>query len=145
MVWRLYLRRSVELFSLTHSGRNFLVGIPSPRQGEFQSRGKGLPIWYTYWKMLIRRLHKQPSRGLRKRCSENMQQIYKRISNLLQIYCVFSEQLFLRTPLDGCFWRLFNTVVLRISLWFMQSWYVSVSALFFFIFLKFRISFGVLL
>ena len=65
---------------------------------------------------------KQPSRGvLRKRCSENMQQIYRRtpmskcefnklhfgMGALLYIKfaaCIFSEHIFLRTPLDGCFW-----------------------------------------
>ena len=72
---------------------------------------------------------KQPSRDvLRKRCSENMQQIYTRAAMpsvisiklqsktnllkshfsmgvLLQICCIFSEHLFLRPPLDCCFWR----------------------------------------
>ena len=69
---------------------------------------------------------KQPSRGVFiKRCSENMQQIYRRtlmpkcdfnklakatllksrfgIGVLLWICCIFSEHLFSRTPLDGCF------------------------------------------
>ena len=69
----------------------------------------------------------QPSRGvLRERCSENMQQIYRRTTisryelNKLQfgmgvlLYikfdaCIFSENIFLRTPLDDCFWyRLFS-------------------------------------
>ena len=72
---------------------------------------------------------KQPSRGvLRKRCSENMQQIYRRtpmskcefnklhfgMGVLLYIKfaaCIFSEHIFLRTPLDGYFWyRLFSTL-----------------------------------
>ena len=72
---------------------------------------------------------KQPSRGvLRKRCSENMQQIYRRTSMskcelnklhfgmgaLLYIKsatCIFSEHIFLGTPLDGRFWyRLFSTI-----------------------------------
>ena len=76
---------------------------------------------------------KQPSRGvLRKRCSENMQQIYRRISMskcelnklhfgmgvLLYIKfaaCIFPEHVFLRTPLDGCFWyRLFSTLCSQI-------------------------------
>ena len=76
-------------------------------------------------------VQKQPSRGaLRRRCSENMQQIYKRTSmskcnfnkialrygwspvNLLHI----SEHLFLRTRLDGCF-GLFHT---RFTLKFAQ-------------------------
>ena len=71
--------------------------------------------------------HKQPSRGgLRKRCSENMQQIYRRTPMLkcefnklhfgmgVRLYikfsaCIFSEHIFLRTPLDGCFgYRLFS-------------------------------------
>ena len=52
--------------------------------------------------------HLQPPRGVpRKRCSENMQQIYRRTpmpSVLLLICCIFSEHLFVRTPLGGCFW-----------------------------------------
>ena len=61
---------------------------------------------------------KQPSRGVfRKMCSENTQQIYRRTPMLkcdllnshfdmgvfLWICCIFSEHLFLRTLLDGCF------------------------------------------
>ena len=68
---------------------------------------------------------KQPSRGvLRKRCFENMQQIYRitpiskcdlqlcfetllklsfGMGVLLQIFCIFLKQLFVRTPLEGCF------------------------------------------
>ena len=72
---------------------------------------------------------KQPSRGvLRKGCSKNMQQIYRRtpISNcefsklhfgmgvLLYIKftpCIFLEHIFLRAALDGYFWyRLFSTL-----------------------------------
>ena len=72
---------------------------------------------------------KQPSRGLlRKWYSENMQQIYRRtpmskcefnklhfgIGAILYIKsaaCIFSEHIFLRTPLDGCFWyRLFSVL-----------------------------------
>ena len=63
----------------------------------------------------------QPSRGvLRKRCSENMQEIYRRtpmptcdfnkiaikshcgMGVILKICCIFSECLFLGTPLSGC-------------------------------------------
>ena len=70
---------------------------------------------------------KQPFRGvLRKRCSEDMQQIYSRtpmskcefnklhfgMGVLLYIKfaaCIFSEYIFLRTPLESCFWyRLFS-------------------------------------
>ena len=65
---------------------------------------------------------KKPSLGLlMKRCSDNMQQIYRRtfmlkcckatllkshfgMGVLLQMCCIFSEHLFLRIPLDGCFW-----------------------------------------
>ena len=63
-------------------------------------------------------IQKQPSRGvLRKRCSENTQQIYRRtpmpkcdfMGGLLQICCIFSEHLFLRTRLDGCFCSYKNT------------------------------------
>ena len=69
--------------------------------------------WLNTW------FQKQPSRGvLRKRCSENMQQIYKTpcrsvmatllklhfgMDVLLKICCIFSEHLFLRTPPDSCF------------------------------------------
>ena len=72
---------------------------------------------------------KQPSRGvLRKRCSENMQQIYRRtpmskrefnklhfgMGVLLYIKlaaCIFSEHIFVRTHLYGCFWyRLLSTL-----------------------------------
>ena len=70
-------------------------------------------------------VQKQPPRGVpRKRCSENMQHIYRRIPMskcefnkiALQLYwyhtsawvspakcCIFSEHLFLRTPLSGRF------------------------------------------
>ena len=70
-------------------------------------------------KVLFRQ--KQPSRGvLRKRCSENMQEIYRRtpmptcdfnkiaikshcgMGVILKICCIFSECLFLGTPLSGC-------------------------------------------
>ena len=63
--------------------------------------------------------HKQPSRGLlRKKRSENMQQIYRRtpmpkcnFNKVAQCtlvwvfsckFCIFSERFFLRRPLDGC-------------------------------------------
>ena len=43
-------------------------------------------------------IQKQPSGGvLKKRCSENMQQFYRRI------HCIFSEHLFLKTSLENCF------------------------------------------
>ena len=64
-------------------------------------------------------LQKQPSRRLlKKRCSKNMQQIYSRppmpkcdltskshfdMGVLLWICCIFSEHLFHRTPMGGCF------------------------------------------
>ena len=75
-------------------------------------------------------VQKQPPRGVpRKRCSENMQQIYRRTpmpkcdfnkvakqSDFIEFklrhecspvnWCIFSEHLFLRTPLGGCFWWL---------------------------------------
>ena len=54
-------------------------------------------------------LEKQPTRGvLRKRCSENMQQIYRGTP------CIFSEFLFLRTPLSGCFCRYLDYIALDI-------------------------------
>ena len=52
-----------------------------------------------------RNAEKQPSWGvLRKRFSENMKQIYRR--KPMQICCIFSEELFIRTPLNSCFWIL---------------------------------------
>ena len=71
----------------------------------------------------IFKIQKQPPGGVpRKKCSENMQQIYRGTTMpkcdfnkshfgmdvLLQICCIFSEHLFLRTPLDGCFWYFLN-------------------------------------
>ena len=58
---------------------------------------------------------KQPLRGVfKKRCSENMQQTYRRTSLpkcvhfgmgvLLLICCIFSEHRFLGAPLGDCFW-----------------------------------------
>ena len=81
-------------------------------------------------KEIFRYIWQQPSRGvLRKRCSENMQQIYRRRTPMskcefnklyfgmgLLLYikfaaCIFSEDIFLRTPLDGCVWyRLLSTL-----------------------------------
>ena len=67
-------------------------------------------------------IQKQPSKGApRKRCSENMQQIYKRTPKLKYDFnkvakhlywnrtlawmfsCIFSEHFFLRTILEGCY------------------------------------------
>ena len=79
----------------------------------------------------------EPSRGvLIKRCSENMQQIYKRTPILkcgfnsyisvsviwrfsmgvLYICRIFSEHLLLRTPLDDCFWKSLITNAQKIVL-----------------------------
>ena len=71
---------------------------------------------------LNKKHQKKPPRGVsRKRCPENMQQIYRRtsipkcnfnkvaikshfgMSVLLKVGCIFSEHLFLGTPLGGCF------------------------------------------
>ena len=82
---------------------------------------------------------KQPSRCvLRKRCSENMQPIYRRIRMpkfdfnkaatlleshfgmgvLLSICCIFSEHFFLRTPLNDCFWcHSMHTVTQSMLIW----------------------------
>ena len=71
------------------------------------------------WENLVLELQKQSSRGvLRKRGSGNIQQIYRRIPMicnfievtlrhgvLQQISCIFSEDLFQRTPLECCFWN----------------------------------------
>ena len=52
-----------------------------------------------------RNAEKQPSWGvLRKRFSENMKQIYRR--KPMQMCCIFSEELFIRTTLNSCFWIL---------------------------------------
>ena len=71
-------------------------------------------------------LQKHPPRDvLSKTYSENLQQIYRRtpmpkcdllklhfgMGVLLQICCIFSEHLFLRTPLDGCFCSSLSVVV----------------------------------
>ena len=57
----------------------------------------------------------------RKRCSENMQQMYRRTpcwsvisikllhNFLLQICSIFLKHLFIRTPLEGCFWYSLQT------------------------------------
>ena len=63
---------------------------------------------FKWWN--VKNLQKQSSRGvLRKRCSENMRQIYKRTPMSKchfkkVVFLVFSEHLFLRTCLGGCFW-----------------------------------------
>ena len=65
-------------------------------------------IWWVFLPCLII-TQKHPSRGVpKKRCSENMQQIYRRTSSqsVISIKNTFSEHLFLRTPLEGCFWIL---------------------------------------
>ena len=91
-------------------------------------------MWLVFDHMKISyKCQKQTSRGvLRKWCSENMRQIYRRTlmpkcdSNKVakQLYgnrtstwvfsckicCTFSEHLYLRTPLDGCFWTNFQRV-----------------------------------
>ena len=79
--------------------------------------GKGFLVLNCYWHW-----QKQPPRGvLKKRCSENMQQIYRTPMSkcnfnkvAFQLYwnhttarvfsCKFSEHHFLRTPLNGCFY-----------------------------------------
>ena len=74
-----------------------------------------LPFIQTCNTKLQNDTQKQPSRGVpRKRCSKNKQQIYRscfatllkshfRMVVLLQICCIFSERLFLKTPLGSCF------------------------------------------
>ena len=68
----------------------------------------------TFIKDCINFQQKHPSRGvLRKKCSVNMQQIYRRTPmpkydfNKVALHatfcCIFSEHLFLRTHPDGCF------------------------------------------
>ena len=91
-------------------------------------------LMYHWWiKLLTNKyfVQKQPSRGaLKKRCFENMQQIYRitpmpkcDLCNFIEITlrhwcspvncCIFSEHLFLVTPLGGCFSML--TVALSIG------------------------------
>ena len=51
---------------------------------------------------ILMNVQKQPSRSvLRKRCSENMQQIYRRTP---MPKCDFNKVALLRTLLKGCFW-----------------------------------------
>ena len=92
-------------------------------------------------------MQKQPYRGvLRKRCSKYMQQIYRRTpipkcgfnKAAKQLYrnhtlawkicCIFSEHLFLKTPLDGCF-CIWQVVIIRKKC-FNQE--ISFCSLFFF-------------
>ena len=62
-----------------------------------------------FWKIwqILQKHQKQPSS--RKRCSENIRQIYKRTlmpkCDFNRVSCIFSEHLFLRTVLEGCFWN----------------------------------------
>ena len=57
-------------------------------------------------------IQKQPSRGvLWKKCSENMQEIYRKTPMpkcdfnkvAMKLCCIFSEHLFLRISLESCF------------------------------------------
>ena len=80
-------------------------------------------LWKTGGKVLFSCiLEKQPSIGvIRKEWSENILQIYRLtpmekcdlpkshfvMGVLLQIWCIFSEDFFLRTPLEGCICILF--------------------------------------
>ena len=88
-------------------------------------------------------VQKQPPKGvLKKKCPENMQQIYRRTPMpkfdfnkvalqrtlqrtlksqfgmivLLQICCIFSGYLFLGTPLGGYFWLLMNKAICNLTL-----------------------------
>ena len=83
-------------------------------------------------------IQKQPSRGvLRKRCSENMQQIYRRMLwkfieitfrhgctpvNMQQIFDVASEY---ATPFDGCFWVF--KVNIEVKNWSWENWSLVIS------------------
>ena len=62
---------------------------------------ENLSVNPTYWIF-----QKQPPRGvLKKRCSENIQQIYRRTPMpKCDFNKVAKQHLFLGTPLDGCFW-----------------------------------------
>ena len=84
-------------------------------------------IWSHLPKKSLSQWNPWPDRGVsRKKCSENMRQIYRKTPMpkydfnkvAKQLYwnhisawvfsckfvCIFSEHLLLRTPLDGCFW-----------------------------------------
>ena len=85
-------------------------------------RKKHILIFFVCVIQSWKEIQKQPPRGVpRKRCFENMQQIYRRtpmskcdfskvalhfcMGVLLKICCIFSEHFFVRTPLCGCFWK----------------------------------------
>ena len=68
-------------------------------------------------KLMVERQWQRSNGVLRKRCSKNMQQICRRTSLLkppfdmgvlLLICCIFSEHPFIRTPMEGCFWKDMN-------------------------------------
>ena len=74
----------------------------------------------NHWLISILKINwnfqKQLLRGVpRKRCSENMQQIYKRTP---MPKCDFKEHLLLRTPLGGCFW---SFTACLINLWTLRN------------------------
>ena len=79
----------------------------------------------------VSRIQKQPSSGgLRKRFSENIEQIYRRTPTpkcdfnksyfgmgvLLYICCIFSEHLSMRTRMEGCFCRILSCTNLEFRL-----------------------------
>ena len=62
------------------------------------------------------KVQKQPSRGVfKKRCSEDMQHIYRRTPMPKSNFNKVAMQLFSRTPLKGCFWNFLKLCV--------ENWY----------------------
>ena len=82
-------------------------------------------IFHMRTSLQANEIQKQPSRGvLRKRCSENMEQIYRRTPlpkcythrherSLVNFLNVFRTP-FLRTSLDGCFYRYLSGTICRV-------------------------------
>ena len=107
----LFLKKEIKVIFENRFNQKSLCTIFNRTAYNFDQQE--LFICSEVFKMFINQ--KQPSRGvLKKICSEIMQQIYGCFATLLkshfgtgalpQICCIFSEHLFLRTPLDGCFW-----------------------------------------
>ena len=119
--WLIFLWSAFQLTVFSFQRKHVLVICLIASYGLLKSgcnAFRPLP-WYRVYQ-------KQPSRRvLEKRISENMQQIYRRTPmpkcNLIEItlrhWCSpvnllqFSEHFFRRTPLDGCFWLLWDLLI----------------------------------
>ena len=93
--------------------RNRLSMFQSPLVNCFLKR-----ISLGHWTKLlfVFTVQKQPPRSVpRKRCSENMQQIYRRhpCRSAISSCCIFLEHLFLGSPLGGCYWQLYMSSQVR--------------------------------